>query len=332
MGSRVLEHRGRSSGKVFHTPVNLLTIDGTEYLVSPRGETQWVRNVRHAGGHLVLILGRRRRPYTATEVPVADSVPILRAYLRRWKFEVGMFFDGVSPDSTDEEWAAVAARHPVFVAELTTRRPTGGRVPRDGRGGTASWWRMTDSRSQAALGHRNLIAFNRAATHWGSRGALEEGGGAVLCAGGTWIPVVANGAYRIDHTLDGGELIARADEFFGSLARGFTIKVRDTGEDDDLRQACEAAGLERFGTPVPQMILDGPLREPATDDGIATAPGGRRGGRPPTSSPSTPRRTGPTACRRRCSPTCSTSRSDCWRTPARTSWWPPAPASPSPRP
>ena len=129
---------------------------------------------------------------------------------------------------------------------------------------------MTDSRAQAALGHRNLIAFNRAATHWGSRGALEEGGGAVLCAGGTWIPVVANGAYRIDHTLDGGELIARADEFFGSLSRGFTIKVRDTGQDDDLRRACEAAGLERFGTPVPQMILDGPLREPASDDGIAT--------------------------------------------------------------
>jgi hypothetical protein len=115
LGSRVLEHRGRSTGKLHHTPVNLLTIEGTEYLVAPRGETQWVRNVRHAGGHLVLILGRRRRPCTATEIPVADSVPILRAYLRRWKFEVGMFFDGVTPDSTDEEWAAVAARHPVFV-------------------------------------------------------------------------------------------------------------------------------------------------------------------------------------------------------------------------
>ena len=115
LGSRVLEHRGRSTGKVHHTPVNLLTIEGTEYLVAPRGETQWVRNVRHAGGHLVLILGRRRQPCTATVVPVADSVPILRAYLRRWKFEVGMFFDGVTPDSTDEEWAAVAGRHPVFV-------------------------------------------------------------------------------------------------------------------------------------------------------------------------------------------------------------------------
>ncbi|HEY2215596.1 MAG TPA: hypothetical protein VGH31_11105, partial [Acidimicrobiales bacterium] len=59
LGSRVLEHRGRRSGQLHHTPVNLLTIEGTQYLVAPRGETQWVRNVRHAGGHLVLILGRR---------------------------------------------------------------------------------------------------------------------------------------------------------------------------------------------------------------------------------------------------------------------------------
>ena len=113
-GSRVLEHRGRTTGKLHHTPVNLLTIEGTQYLVAPRGETQWVRNVRHAGGHLVLILGRRRQLCTATEIPVCDSVPILRDYLRRWKFETGMFFDGVTADSTDAEWAAVAARHPVF--------------------------------------------------------------------------------------------------------------------------------------------------------------------------------------------------------------------------
>jgi hypothetical protein len=113
-GSRVLEHRGRTTGELHHVPVNLLTVDGTQYLVSPRGQTQWVRNVRHAGGHLVLILGRRRQQCTATEVPAAESVPILRSYLRRWKFEVGMFFDGVSPDSTDAEWAAVAADHPVF--------------------------------------------------------------------------------------------------------------------------------------------------------------------------------------------------------------------------
>ena len=93
-GSRVLEHRGRTTGELHHTPVNLLTIEGTEYLVAPRGETQWVRNVRHAGGHLVLIVGRRRAHCNATEVPAAERIPILRAYLRRWKFVTGMFFDG----------------------------------------------------------------------------------------------------------------------------------------------------------------------------------------------------------------------------------------------
>jgi deazaflavin-dependent oxidoreductase (nitroreductase family) len=113
-GSRVLEHRGRKSGELHHTPVNLLTIDGTQYLVAARGETQWVRNVRNAGGHLVLILGRKRQLATATEVPEADRIPLLREYLRRWKFEVGMFFQGVGPDSTDEEFAAIAGRHPVF--------------------------------------------------------------------------------------------------------------------------------------------------------------------------------------------------------------------------
>jgi hypothetical protein len=113
-GSRVLEHRGRTTGELHRTPVNLLTYEGTQYLVAPRGETQWVRNVRHAGGHCVLILGRRRQITTLTEVPEAERTPILRAYLQRWKFEVGMFFDGVGPDSTDEELAAVAGRHPVF--------------------------------------------------------------------------------------------------------------------------------------------------------------------------------------------------------------------------
>ena len=113
-GSRVLEHRGRTTGALHRTPVNLLEVEGTEYLVAPRGETQWVRNVRHAGGHMVLILGRRRRLCTAVELPAQDSIPVLRAYLRRWKLETGMFFDGVTADASDEEWAAVADRHPVF--------------------------------------------------------------------------------------------------------------------------------------------------------------------------------------------------------------------------
>jgi deazaflavin-dependent oxidoreductase (nitroreductase family) len=114
-GSRTLEHVGRTSGVVYRTPVNPLMFEARQYLVSPRGETQWVRNVKAADGRLILILGRRRLERTAVEIPVAERTPILRAYLQRWKFEVGMFFDGIGPDSTDEEFAAIAAKHPVFV-------------------------------------------------------------------------------------------------------------------------------------------------------------------------------------------------------------------------
>jgi hypothetical protein len=83
------------------------------YLVAPRGETQWVRNLR-ASGEGRLLLGRRSEPFTAVEVDDEQKVPILRAYLKRWKAEVGVFFDGVGPSSSDEERARVAPKHPVF--------------------------------------------------------------------------------------------------------------------------------------------------------------------------------------------------------------------------
>jgi hypothetical protein len=120
--------------------------------------------------------------------------------------------------------------------------------------------------SEEQLGQRTLIAFNRALTHWSSRGALLESAGAVLCASGTWIPVVANGAFRSDDALQGSALVAAADAFFGALGRGFTVKVRDSGEDDDLRVACLEAGLELFGDSVPEMICRTPLPDaPAVD-------------------------------------------------------------------
>src|SRR2546430_9007980 len=112
-GSRVLEVRGRSSGEPRRTPVNLLEFEGERYLVAPRGETQWVRNLR-ASGEGRLLLGRRAEPFTATEVDDPQKVPILRAYLKRWKAEVGVFFDGVGPDSPEEELRSAAPKHPVF--------------------------------------------------------------------------------------------------------------------------------------------------------------------------------------------------------------------------
>lgn len=113
-GSRVLEVPGRTSGEARRVPVNLLSHDGADYLVSPRGHGQWVRNVRANDGHLDLLLGRNRWPYVATEVADADKVDVLRAYLTRWKLEVGQFFDGVGPDSSDDELVAIAPKHPVF--------------------------------------------------------------------------------------------------------------------------------------------------------------------------------------------------------------------------
>lgn len=113
-GSRVLEVRGRKSGTPRQNPVNLLTVGDATYLVAPRGETEWVRNMRAADGRLDLLLGRRRTHYLATELADGDKIPILRAYLKRWKAESGIFFDGVGPDSTDAQVAAIAGKHPVF--------------------------------------------------------------------------------------------------------------------------------------------------------------------------------------------------------------------------
>ena len=112
-GSRVLAVRGRKSGEWRTTPVNPLTIDGQRYLISPRGNTQWVRNMRVAGGG-ELRIGRRVEKFTATELPLAERPAVLRAYLKKWKFEVGMFFQGVGPDATEEKMLAIAPDHPVF--------------------------------------------------------------------------------------------------------------------------------------------------------------------------------------------------------------------------
>jgi deazaflavin-dependent oxidoreductase (nitroreductase family) len=112
-GSRVLAVRGRSSGEWRTTPVNPLTLNGQRYLVAPRGETQWVRNMRAAGGG-ELRVGRRTERFTATEVADADKPAVLRAYLKRWKFEIGMFFQGVGPDASDTRLLEIAPGYPVF--------------------------------------------------------------------------------------------------------------------------------------------------------------------------------------------------------------------------
>ncbi len=112
-GSRVLEVKGRKSGEWRRTPVNLLTHEGERYLVAPRGNTQWVRNMRVSGGGR-LVLGRRSEEFSATEVGEDEKPALLRAYLEKWKWEVGAFFDGVGPDASEQELRHIGPDHPAF--------------------------------------------------------------------------------------------------------------------------------------------------------------------------------------------------------------------------
>src|SRR5215469_15770411 len=113
-GSRVLYVRGRTSGQWRSNPVNLLTVEGERYLVAPRGHTQWVRNLRAAGGG-ELRVGKRVEQFTAAELADDQKPPILRAYLRRWKFEVGVFFNGVDAKAPEGKLREIAPGYPVFL-------------------------------------------------------------------------------------------------------------------------------------------------------------------------------------------------------------------------
>jgi deazaflavin-dependent oxidoreductase (nitroreductase family) len=111
-GAHVLAVRGRQTGKVQEVPVNPVEVEGTRYLVAPRGETQWVRNLR-AAGVAELRVGRRREQIRVTELADEAKPSVLRAYLRRWQRETGRFF-GVDANASDEELRRRAPDHPVF--------------------------------------------------------------------------------------------------------------------------------------------------------------------------------------------------------------------------
>lgn len=113
-GAKELVVIGRKSGQERSTPVNPLRVDGQLYLVAPRGQTQWVRNVRH-NPQVTLRSGRSQSSYKTEEVDAVSAVPVMRYYMKRWAWEVGSFFpEGVSAKSTDDELAAIIPDHPVF--------------------------------------------------------------------------------------------------------------------------------------------------------------------------------------------------------------------------
>ncbi|MEU9147970.1 nitroreductase/quinone reductase family protein [Streptomyces sp. NPDC048349] len=113
-GTAELSVRGRTSGALQRIPVNPHAYEGAQYLVSARGHSQWVRNMRVAGGG-ELRVGRKVRAFTATEItdPVQKAA-VLRAYLEKWGWEVNRFFQGVTARSSDAELRAAADDHPVF--------------------------------------------------------------------------------------------------------------------------------------------------------------------------------------------------------------------------
>ena len=112
-GTRPLRVRGRKTGELRGVVVNLLRVDGVDYLVSPRGNTQWVRNLRAAG---VVDMGPRwhRRRLRATEVADAAKADLLRRYLDRWYWEVKGHIAGLTPDAGDDDLHAAAPSIPVF--------------------------------------------------------------------------------------------------------------------------------------------------------------------------------------------------------------------------
>jgi deazaflavin-dependent oxidoreductase (nitroreductase family) len=107
-----LRVRGRRTGQWRSVPVNVLELDGERYLVAPRGETDWVRNLRAAGGGQLQYGRQRPEPFTATEVADEEKPPIIEAYLQRWGGQVRSQFEAL-PDPAD---------HPVFIIERSQQR------------------------------------------------------------------------------------------------------------------------------------------------------------------------------------------------------------------
>ena len=115
----LLQVRGRKSGKIYSTPIDLLELDGKKFLVAPRGLTQWVRNAE-AAGEVTLKKGSFRRRYRLRAIPDADKPPLLKAYLDSFKTTVQRYFP-VPAGSDNQAFAAIAANYPVFELEAASK-------------------------------------------------------------------------------------------------------------------------------------------------------------------------------------------------------------------
>jgi deazaflavin-dependent oxidoreductase (nitroreductase family) len=110
--NHLLQVRGRTTGRVYSTPVNVLELNGKRWLVAPRGRTQWVRNAEVAG-EVILRKGWRRQRVRVRPVPDSEKPEILSAYLDRFKLTVQRYFPRRA-GSPPAEFAPIADRYPVF--------------------------------------------------------------------------------------------------------------------------------------------------------------------------------------------------------------------------
>lgn len=108
-----VEVKGRKSGKLYATPIDLLEVGGRRYLVAPRGETNWVRNARAAGGRVALSKGGRRDEFEAREIAAGERPALLKAYLDRFALTVQRYFP-VPRGAPESEFVSIADRYPVF--------------------------------------------------------------------------------------------------------------------------------------------------------------------------------------------------------------------------
>ena len=108
----LLQVRGRKSGKLYATPINLLEIHGKRFLVAPRGRTQWVRNAE-AAGEVTLKKGSSSQRFRLRPVAEAEKPEILKAYLDNFKSEVQRYFP-VAAGSPVESFVELAGSYPVF--------------------------------------------------------------------------------------------------------------------------------------------------------------------------------------------------------------------------
>ena len=108
----LLQVRGRKSGKLYSTPVDLLELDGKHFLVAPRGRAQWVRNAE-ASGAVTLKKGGTCRLYRLRSLSDDEKLPILKAYLDRFRREVQRYFP-IPAGSPPEAFRELASNYPAF--------------------------------------------------------------------------------------------------------------------------------------------------------------------------------------------------------------------------